>query len=298
MQIQFVRSVRSRASNVPERHRVRTIYIALGSACCLLLGGGRAAADVPEANSTLEAGYQQMYNLQFTIAHQTFAQYQQSHPEDPMGPVSNAAAYLFYEFDRLKILRSDFFAEDKKFLGGSKVQPDPEVKKAFEADLAMAMRLVKTGLEKNPGDHDALLARVLATALKADYEALIEKQYWQALSDIKQSQSDAQQLLQVCSSCYDAYLATGVENYLLSQKPTPERWLLKLTGAQTDKQAGLENLQIVADKGHYLKPYAKVLLAIAALRDNNKHQAKDLLAELAQKFPQNDLFRDELKKLS
>jgi hypothetical protein len=239
-----------------------------------------------------------MYNLQFTTAHQVFAQYQQLHPGDAMGPVSNAAAYLFYEFDRLKILRSDFFVEDKKFLGGSKMQPDPEVKKAFLADLATAKRMVDTALQKNPGDHDALLARVLATALKADYEALIEKEYWQALNDIKQSQNEADQLLKLCPDCYDAYLAAGVENYLLSQKSTPTRWLLKLTGAQTDKQTGLDKLRIVADKGHYLKPYAKVLLAIAALRENNKHEAKELLAELAQRFPQNDLFRDELKKLS
>ncbi len=264
----------------------------------MLLCGERANADVPQLNSTLEAGYEQMYNLQFATAHKVFAEYHQNHPEDPMGPVSNAAAYLFYEFDRMKILRSDFFVQDKKFLGGKKLQPDPVVRRNFEADLNKARELIAAKLKKEPGNHDALLARVIATALHADYEALIDKQYWEALNEIKQSEAEAEALLKVCSTCYDAYLASGVENYLLSQKPTPERWLLKLTGAQTDKKAGLDKLRIVADKGHYLKPYAKVLLAIAALRDNNKGEAKQLLAELSEKFPQNDLFRDELKRLS
>ncbi|MBV8570380.1 MAG: hypothetical protein JO319_07190 [Acidobacteriaceae bacterium] len=257
-----------------------------------------ARADIPDAKSALWAGYENMYNLQFATAHKVFDEYRQQHPNDPMGPVSNAAAYLFFEFDRLKILRSDFFTQDRKFFGGGKLQPDPKVRKAFDADLDKARQLVDARLKSKPDDHDALLARVIATALDADYKALIEKQYWQALNEIKQSQAEAENLLKVCSDCYDAYLAKGVENYLLSQKPAAERWLLRLTGAQTDKQIGIDDLRIVAEKGHYLKPYAKILLAIAALRDNNKQTAKELLEDLAHNFPQNDLFRDELTRLS
>ena len=220
--------------------------------------GRPACGEVPQA-SPLDAGYENMYNLQFVAAHQIFARYQQSDPDDPMGPVSNAAAYLFYECDRLKILRSDFFATNKKFLGGRKIAPDPMVVTEFEAELAKARQLAAAGLKKNPADHDALLARVLATVLDAYSKALIQKQYRQALTEIEQSQGESLELLEVCADCYDGYLAAGFENYLLSQKPAPERWMLRRTGAQTDKQVGLNDLTIVAEKGHYLKPYAKLL---------------------------------------
>jgi hypothetical protein len=259
--------------------------------------GQPACGEGPET-SALDAGYENMYNLQFVAAHQIFARYQQSHPDDPMGPVSNAAAYLFYEFDRLNILRSDFFANNKKFLGGGKIAPDLKVVTDFEAELAKCRQLAEARLKNNPADHDALLARVLATALDAYYKALIQKQYRQALTEIEQSQGESQELLRVCADCYDGYLAAGFENYLLSQKPAPERWMLRRTGAQTNKQIGINELKIVANKGHYLKPYAKVLLAIAALRDNKKQKARSYLAELSEEFPQNDLFRQELKKLS
>jgi hypothetical protein len=259
--------------------------------------GQPACGEVPQA-SELEAGYDSIYNLQFVTAHQIFARYQQGHPDDPMGPVSDAAAYLFYEFDRLQILRSDFYTGNKNFLGRSKIAPDPKVVTEFEAELAKARQLDEARLKNNPADHDALLARVLATALDADYKALIQKQYRQALTEIKQSQSESLELLKVCADCYDAHLATGFENYLLSQKPAPVRWLLRRTGAQTDKQVGINELTIVADKGHYLKPYAKVLLAIAALRDNKKQVARSYLVELSEEFPQNGLFRQELRKLS
>jgi hypothetical protein len=259
--------------------------------------GQYACGEVPQA-SALDAGYENMYNLQFVAAHQFFAQYQQSHPDDPMGPVSNATAYLFYEFDRLKILRSDFFADNKKFLGGSKIAPDPKVVIVFEAELVKARQLAEARLKKNPADQDALLAGVMATALDSYYKALIQKQYRKALTEIEQSQGESLELLKACADCYDGYLAAGFENYLLSQKPAPERWMLRRTGAQTNKQIGINELRIVADKGRYLKPYAKVLLAIAALRDHKKQEARSYLAELSEEFPQNDLFRQELKKLS
>jgi len=81
----------------------------------------------------------------------------------------------------------------------------------------------------------------------------------------------------------------GVENYLLSQKMGPVRMFLRLTGAQTDKEMGPRKLRIVAEQGHYFKPHAKILLAIAALRDKNKTLAGRLMAELTREFPRNDL---------
>jgi hypothetical protein len=65
-----------------------------------------AAAVLGHAQPTLiDAGYRQMYNLQFAEAHQSFEQWQRQHPTDPLGYVSDAAAYLFTEFDRLHILQ-------------------------------------------------------------------------------------------------------------------------------------------------------------------------------------------------
>jgi hypothetical protein len=92
-------------------------------------------------------------------------------------------------------------------------------------------------------------------------------------------------------------LAIGVENYLLSLKPAPVRWLLRLGGAQTDKDVGIVNLRLTAAKGRYLKPYAQLLLAVADLRDNNRAQARRTLTFLASAYPENRLYREELDKL-
>ena len=252
----------------------------------------------PKEDPLLEQGYRDMYNLQFDAAHEVFHRFEQQHPKNPLGPASDAAAYLFFAFDRLKILRSDFFTEDGNFTDKKQLKLDPQVRRDFEADLDRSKQLAEAILQTSPEDTTALLATVTRIALHADFEALIEKQNMQALSEIREAQREADKLLSKCPECYDADLAIGVENYLLSQKSIPIRWFLRLTGAQTDKNTGIQKLRIVAEKGHYFRAYAKVLLAIADLRDGNNEEAKRLIAELAHEFPHNDLFRDELKKLS
>jgi hypothetical protein len=89
----------------------------------------------------------------------------------------------------------------------------------------------------------------------------------------------------------------GVENYLLSLKPAVVRWALRLGGAQTDKDTGIARLRITAEKGRYLKPYARLLLAVAAVRDRNPGEARRMLSWLSSEFPQNQLYREELAKL-
>jgi hypothetical protein len=114
-------------------------------------------ASAPAAHASgdpalLEQGYRQMYNLQFDQAHQTFAHYQQVHADDPLGPVSDAAAWLFGEFDRLHILQSELFIDDDTFNHRAKQHADPAVKQKFDAALARSQQLSDRILAQSPHD--------------------------------------------------------------------------------------------------------------------------------------------------
>lgn len=259
-----------------------------------------ACAFVTEANAsdvTLEAGFTDMYNLQFDAAHRVFSDYHRDHPDDPMGPVGDAAAYLFSEFHRLHVLQVEFFQDDKNFEKRNKVTADARVRQDFFAALDEANRLASARLQYNPGDVGAMFARVLMLGLHGDYDALVDKRNLAALNELKQARLIAQHLLAVQPSYYDAYLAVGVENYLLSLKPAPVRWFLHFSGSQTDKSLGLSDLKLTAAKGHYLKPYARLLLAVAAIHDKDLPTARSLLSELTREFPANSLYASELAKL-
>jgi hypothetical protein len=152
-------------------------------------------------------------------------------------------------------------------------------------------------LEGMPEDAGALFAKILTLGLRADYEGLIERRYFDALKVIKDSRATAEKLLMIQPNFYDAYLALGVENYLFSLKPAPVRWMLQAGGGQTDRAKGVEDLRLTAEKGLYLSPYARLLLAVAALRNKDVPRARDLLSALAREFPRNRLYARELAQL-
>ena len=245
----------------------------------------------------LDSGYRDMYNLRFDEAHREFAEWQRQHPDDPLGPVSDAAAYLFSEFNRLHILEIEYFADDTNFTNHQKVVPDPVARQRFDAALTRARQLADAKLARDPKDANALLASMLTSGLRSDYLALLEKRNFAALSEIKQGRATADRLLAADPNCYDAYVAAGIENYLLGQRAAPMRWLLRLGGAQTDSEMGVHDLQLAADKGHYMRPYARLLLAVAAVRAKDQNTARHLLQGLAQDFPENTLYTRELARL-
>jgi hypothetical protein len=292
--------LRKRVESLARFSFQRRMVVTLPSTVCalILLAGSVSAPAADSLNApSLESGYRQMYNLDFDGAHRTFATWEGLHPQDPMGPASNAAAYLFAEFDRLHILESELFIDNDKFEKRQKFEPDGSARSAFEDELKRSEQISDKILSGAPGDHAALFAKVMVGGLRGDYMALVEKRNFAALSTIKSSRALAEKLLSQDPSYYDAYLAVGVENYLLGSNSAPVRWLLRLGGAQTDKDEGLAKLRLTAEKGHYLAPYARLLLAVAALRDHDRVKARGLLNGLAEEFPRNPLYRKELARI-
>ncbi|MCU1304417.1 MAG: hypothetical protein JWQ87_4701 [Candidatus Sulfotelmatobacter sp.] len=249
------------------------------------------------ARTALDRGYLGLYNLDFLGAQKDFSAWQLQHPDDPVGPVSEAAGYLFSEFNRLGVLEAQFFENDQAFNTRSKPSPDAAVRSRFQAALDRSQALARARLTKNGKDQDALFALTLASGLQADYAALIEKRNLASLHYTKEASAWAQQLLAVCNDCSDVLVATGFSKYLVGSMSAPVRWLLKMGGVPGDKQAGIADLQITAQHGRYLAPFARVLLAIAYVRDKDKQRALELLTSLRAQFPANTLFPREITRL-
>jgi hypothetical protein len=245
----------------------------------------------------LDHGFQLLYSLDFDAAHGIFAQWEQNNPDDPMGPTCDAAGLLFSEFHRLGVLEAQFFEDDKKFESRQKLSPDPVIRARFDAEIQKAQTLARNQLAKNPKNRDALFALTLTNGLEADYAALIDKRNVASLRYTKEANAWGQQTLTVDPECYDAHIAGGISKYLVGSMAAPVRWLVRLGGVSGDKDAGIKELKLVADHGHYLAPFANILLAIAYVRDHDKSHARELLASLRTEFPSNPLFGQEIARL-
>src|SRR5579872_6697423 len=125
---------------------------------CLVGSGG--AEDLPRtaANSCLDRGFAGLYNLDFVGAQNEFSSWEKQHPEDPVGPVSEAAGFLFSEFNRLGVLEAQFFENDSAFAGRPKLNPDPALRERFQNAITRAESLAHSQLQNNPQDRDALFA--------------------------------------------------------------------------------------------------------------------------------------------
>lgn len=97
--------------------------------------GGAWQAEVSDAPE-LDGGFRLLYELKPEEARAQFAVWQASHPEDPLGSASEAASYLFEECYRQGVLTSEYFLDNKRFLGKIPIKPDPDLRDAFfAADL-------------------------------------------------------------------------------------------------------------------------------------------------------------------
>jgi hypothetical protein len=263
---------------------------------------GATGADTKNVSSVVEVtpldqGFTGLYKLDFAGAQKDFTAWQTQHPDDPMGPVSEAAGLLFSEFNRLGVLEAQFFENDDAFVDRPKLTADPEVHKKFQSAIDRAETLARARLKTNAKDRDGLFAMTLSSGLQADYTSLIEKRNFASVRFTKDATNYAQQLLAVCPDCYDALLATGFSKYIVGNLIAPLRWILRMGGLPADKQGGLSDLQTTAAHGHYLAPFARILLAIAYVREKEKPKAIELLTGLQHEFPSNPLFARQIARL-
>lgn len=271
--------------------------VAVLAASLACLPSPAPAADIPTASPSLDRGFHLLYSLDFSGARQVFTSWQQDHPDDPLGPACEAAGLLFSEFNRLGVLEEQFYKDDQAFDARKKFTPDAQVRDQFTAALDKAESRAQARLAKSPNDPDALFAMALSSGLRADYMALIEKRNVASLRFTKQATVWARRLLGIDPEYYDAHLATGVSQYIIGSMAAPVRWLVRLGGIAGDKAVGINELQLTAQHGRYLAPFARILLAIAYVREKDTARARDLLVSLRQDFPQNPLFAREIGRL-
>jgi len=238
-------------------------------------------SDAPE----LDAGFRLLYELKPAEARVKFATWQASHPEDPMGSASEAASYLFEECYRQGIITSEYFLDNKRFLGTIAIKPEQELRDAFFAADLGAQDLARRRLETDPDDVKALFAMTLSLGMQADYASLIEKHQLESLSMIREADKFAKKLLAIDPDAADAYLTLGAANYIIGSLGPFKRFFLHFKGISGDKRIGIQQLEIAVARGRYLRPFAKSLLAMVALREKRIRLARIQLAGLVAEFP-------------
>ena len=91
-------------------------------------------------------------------------------------------------------------------------------------------------------------------------------------------------------------IAPGIANYVIGSQSAGSRFALWFGGIHGDKKLGMEQIAQTAQGGHYLRPFARILLALAARRENQNALAQKSLLELEERYPDHLLFASEYAK--
>jgi hypothetical protein len=251
-----------------------------------------AFTNVPE----LVSGFQSLYLQNFAEAREKFSNWEAQHQDEPFGEVAIAASYLFEEFYRQDVLSSDFFLNEKRFLHGIEGKPDPARMKSFQEAIQIARKLARQRLEKDQHDPEGLFAMALSAGMESDADMILKKEHIEALKRLKEATEHAKQLLAEQPDANDAYVALGAANYIIGSLSGGTRFILRFGGIHGDKKLGMGQLGKTIESGRYLKPFAKILLALAARRQKQDDLARKLLRELSEEFPESPLYAAEYAK--
>lgn len=244
----------------------------------------------------LDKGYNLLYEQRFPEAREIFKKWIEQNPEDPFGQVSLAASYLFEEFYLQHVLTSEYFLDDKRFLGGITGTPDETRMKGFEESIVLARQLAVSRLKATPRDPEALYSLTLCAGMQSDADSMLRKRHYDALKHLKEANANAELLLKDHPDAYDVYVAPGVAFYVIGSLPGSTRFLLWFGGIHGDKELGMSEVQKTADNGHYLRPFARILLALSARREKMDDLAQKNLKELIGQFPGNPVYEAEYAK--
>jgi hypothetical protein len=265
---------------------------------CLFAGSlSTGAADGGPANETLRAAVDDLYESNFEASRQTLSEYSASHPQDPLPYSMKAATYLFAELERAGALKGNFLSEDRNVQRGVDYKPDGRASAALEDAVKLTRKYARIRLLEQPADRNALLAMCIVTGVQRDYLALVEHKLRESYSFIRESNVYAKRLLQADPTAYDAYLTKGFTEYLVANLPFYLRWMMSLDEVTGTREQGLNDLQVAAQSGQYLKPFAQLLLAMFYLREKREDKTEEILAQLTEQYPANKTFRAEYDKL-
>ena len=265
----------------------------------LLLSAVAAAILTPVRAETnpIRQALGRLYNFDFAGAHRILDAHKAAQPGEPLGPVFSAATMLFHELYRLGILESEFFADNSRIMETRKLKPDAKIRDSFYQAIRDSEQLATSRLASNPKDRDALFALCVGTGMVTDYMSLVERRQFRSLSWARRSHGHALRLLQADPNFVDAYLTTGLSEYLVGSLPFFVRWIARFDQVEGSKDQAVRNLERVAASGYYLAPFAKICLGLIHLREKRPGRTHQLLQELAREFPENPLFSREMARL-
>ncbi|MGA9120225.1 MAG: tetratricopeptide repeat protein [Bacteroidota bacterium] len=241
---------------------------------CIVAGQSAGEPDnvTSRFDKTVQEGIDEVYNLHFENADADFRQLVALRPHDPAGPFFLAMV----DWWRIVIDIDNTQYDDR-----------------FYAELDRVVDMCDSILDRNPNDVNAMFFKGGAIGFKGRLK-FHRNDYLAAANAGRLALPLVQAASGLDSNNYDILLGTGMYNYFADVIPEEYPFVkpLLLFIPSGDRQKGLQELQLAAEKGKYASVETwYFLLQIYFSYEKNYQKALAIAQQLFSRFPENVIFQ-------
>ncbi len=250
---------------------------------------GASPTGPPPQDALTRSGFEHYYDLDYDGAVSDFERVLKAHPDDPFAVNHLLSAVFYRELYRVGALDTGLYSSNS-FLVKKKFPFDSKVSAEVNELTDRALLLSGQRLAKDPQDVQALYARGLSRALRAEYLALVDKAWLAALRNAIGARRDHEDVLRLAPDYADAKTIVGVHNYVAGSLPWALKAAASLVALNGNKQKGIQYLYDAANAGGETSVDARVALALFLRREQRFEEALTLVRGLTAFHPRNYLF--------
>jgi len=172
------------------------------------------------------------------------------------------------------------------FIYGGK-QGDPALLKSFEVKALDSIKKAEAYLKTHPNDPDALFILGASHGMFGRL-AIVQRRWLQAFGHGRASMKFVRRAVKLEPELYDAVLGLGMFDYYVATIPKFAGWLAKIV-LGGDRERGLKQIRLAAEKGRYAKVTAQMILVEIYLEDPfgayNPKEGLRLMREVHAQYP-------------
>jgi len=273
--------------------RLRSILL-LGSLAVLLSTTLEAAPEAtlrdPEYQAAADAGFRQIFDLDYDAASTTFSSLETRYPEHP-GPPLGAAAVLWLQelferqdFDLNRFIAPGYFNKD------SEREMPISARRLFFQKVERGRGLSEEILARDPNHRDARFFLGSAEGLLAAFSYTVDGKTLEAFGHAKKAYQYHRELVDFNPTYSDAYVSLGVYEYIVDNLRWYLKWPAKMIGYRGSEERGIEYLETARRGESSVSNEASAMLMVIYFREKKYQHSLAIVRGLRQHFPKNFLF--------
>ncbi len=231
----------------------------------MLVGAALADDYDPYVKERVIAGIDAFYSMRYDQAMVIYDEIIQKYPADPVGYFFRSQIFLWrYLFD----------------------YSEPDYKK-FIAACDKAISVADEAVKANPNNNKSrtILGAIYGFRAVANFRA---ENLVKATLDGRSCYNYLNEALKRDPQQYDAYLGMGVFHFGIAVMPSTVKFAANFAGLKGDRESGLREVNLAADKSLFSRSDAKIFLAFIEVYFNKDYgKGYKYLQDLLQKYPNN-----------